>query len=63
MNFSHLRDVGESYSSHMVFSLKLFLMLSVLAYAALIHAVVPFLMVNTVSKRIDNIQDALASRS
>ena len=62
MNFSHLSDVEESYSSHMFFSFKLFFMLSILAGVAFFHAIFPFAMSNTVSRKIENIQDALSSR-
>tara|TARA_R100001244_G_scaffold40882_1_gene36769 strand:- start:556 stop:747 length:192 start_codon:yes stop_codon:yes gene_type:complete len=62
MKFSHLDDVEESYFSHMFFSFKLFFMLSILACVAFFHAIFPFAMSDTVSSKIENIQDALSSR-
>lgn len=63
MNFSHLNDVEESYFSHMALSLKLCFMLTVLAYVALIHSILPFVMTNVVSKKIENIQNAISIRN
>ena len=42
MKFHHLKDIGESYFEHMGFSLKICVLLGVLSYAALIHAIFPF---------------------
>ena len=63
MNFSHLKEVEESYLSHMFFSFKLFCMLNILSYVSLVHAILPFVMADTVSEKIENIKTALLARS
>tara|TARA_R110000765_G_scaffold243027_1_gene345470 strand:- start:214 stop:402 length:189 start_codon:yes stop_codon:yes gene_type:complete len=62
MKFNHLKDIGESYFAHMGFSLKIFVMLTILAYAALVHAIAPFCLVNTVSTRLNNIVSEMEKR-
>ena len=62
MNFSHLQDVEESYFGHMGASLKLFVVLGILSYVALIHAVLPFVMTDVVSKKIENIKNTILER-
>jgi len=63
MNFSHLKESGLSYGSHMFFSLKMFAMLTVLSLVALVHSVVPFAFPNFVSRKLDNISNVLLERN
>ena len=43
-------------------SLKLFVVLGILSYVALIHAVLPFVMTDVVSKKIENIKNTILER-
>ena len=63
MNFSHLKESGFGYGSHMFFSLKMFAMLTVLSWVALIHSVVPFAFSSFVSRKLENISDVLLERN
>ena len=62
MKFSHLKDVGESYFAHMGFSMKICVLLGVLSYAALAHAIFPFFFADTVSTKLNNIVKAMEER-
>jgi|TARA_R110000824_G_scaffold159970_1_gene334604 hypothetical protein len=62
MKFHHLKDIGESYFEHMGFSLKICVLLGVLSYAALIHAIFPFCFADTVSTKLNNIVKAMEER-
>ena len=62
MKFHHLKDTGESYFEHMGFSLKIFVILGALSYAAVVHAIFPFCFVNTVTTKLNNIVSAMEER-
>jgi len=63
MNFSHLKEIGESYFSHMFFSFKMFVMLTVLSWVALVHSIIPFAFTSFVSSKLENLSDALIARN
>lgn len=63
MNFSHLKETGENYFSHMFFSLKMFAMLTVLSWVALFHSIIPFAFTSFVSSKLETLSDVLIARS
>ncbi len=52
---SHPSSVGESYFGHMAFALRFAGYLSVAAFCALVHAVLPFCFEKTASRIIANL--------
>ena len=58
----HPHSVGETYFEHMCCALKFHFKLLMLSYAALIHAVYPFLFEKTASDGIKELNDCMQNR-
>ena len=59
---SHLKDVGENYFVHAAIALSYSLTLLVLSVAALIHGIIPFIFVDTVSKGVGELEERMERR-
>ena len=53
----HPNSVGESYFKHMLFAIKVGLKLVLWGFAAIIHAVFPFVLKTFVSSNIKKLHD------
>ena len=58
----HPKSVNETYLEHMMCALKFAFKLEMLAFAAIIHAVFPFLCETTASDGIKNLNDCMQER-
>jgi len=58
----HPNSVNESYFKHGKFALSCGLKLFLLGLMAIIHAFLPFLFVNTTSKKLDELCGSLKNR-
>ena len=61
--FSHLNEVGMSYTEHLCFSLKLGACMLVGSVAAIIHAVYPDILITSTTDTIHYIQKELKKRN
>ena len=58
-NRNHLKEVNLTYVQHLVFSLRLGTHLLLLSAVCMIHALLPFVMTETVSKHIKELDGVL----
>ena len=58
----HLRDVDETYFEHMYHALGYTLTFALLTVTTLIHSVIPFLFVETGSKKISELNKHIQNR-
>jgi hypothetical protein len=58
----HLKDVNETYFEHMYHALGYALTFALLTVTTLIHAILPFLFVETGSKKISKLNKHITSR-
>ena len=58
----HLEEVKESYFVHFGFTVRLFVGFLFLALVSLIHGLFPFMLTNTVSSHISDLNDRLKER-
>jgi hypothetical protein len=58
----HLSEVKESYFVHFGFTVRLFIGFLFLALVSLIHGLFPFMLTNTVSSHISDLNDRLKER-
>lgn len=63
MNFNHLKEQRISYGTHLVRVFKASAKLLWLALAGIIHGIFPFVLVNTVTKGIKEVEQDLFIRS
>lgn len=59
---SHPAEVGESYLSHLWFTLKTACLLAGCAVVLVIHGLLPFLFVRTASSAIERLWDCMKGR-
>lgn len=59
----HPKDVGEGYGAHFVNASAFGLRMLAGGFAVLIHAIFPFLFVNTGSKTMDKLHRRMAGRA
>tara|TARA_R100001143_G_scaffold42539_1_gene38286 strand:- start:130 stop:315 length:186 start_codon:yes stop_codon:yes gene_type:complete len=59
---NHLKDVKESYFVHFWFCIRLIIGFLFLAFVSLIHAIFPFVLINTVSNQIEILNKRLKER-
>lgn len=60
---SHPGKTGESYLKHLLFALKICSLLLLSLVALLVHAIFPFILQNTATEMIDDINWQLKIRS
>ena len=58
----HLKDVDETYFEHMYHALTYAFTFAVLTITTLIHSVIPFLFVETGSKKVSELNKLIQSR-
>ena len=58
----HPKEVNETYLEHMRCAFKFYCKLTILSYAAIIHAVFPFLCETTASDGIRELNDCMKKR-
>ncbi len=58
----HLRDVNETYFEHMYHALGYTLTFALLTVTTLIHAILPFLFVETGSKKVSKLNKHIQNR-
>ena len=58
----HLKDVNETYFEHMYHALGYALTFALLTVTTLIHAILPFLFVETGSKKVSELNKHITSR-
>ena len=59
INRNHLKEVNLTYVQHLVFSLRLSFHLLLLSAISMTHALLPFVMTETVSKNIKELDGVL----
>jgi len=62
MKCHHLNFVGESYVSHLRFTLQLGSILLFLSVVSVVHGLCPWILTGTVSDKIKNLHEALSER-
>jgi len=62
MKCHHLNFVGESYVSHLRFTLQLSSILLILSVVSLVHGLCPWILTDTVSDKIKNLHEVLSER-
>lgn len=60
---AHLRDVGETYTEHMACAAGFAWVLLGAAFACAIHAVFPFWLVHTASRRVQRLEERMRART
>ena len=60
INRNHLKEVNQTYADHLVFSVRLSVHLLLLSVVSMIHALLPFVMTETVSKHIKELDGVLS---
>ena len=58
----HPKEVNETYLEHMWCAVKFYCKLTILSYAAIIHAIFPFLCETTASDCIKELNDCMQKR-
>ena len=58
----HPKEVNETYLEHMWCAVKFYCKLTILSYAAIIHAVFPFLFQTTASSGVKKLNDCMKDR-
>ena len=58
----HPRSVNETYFEHMWCACKFFIKLQLLSFAALVHAIFPFLFQTTASNGVKKLNDCMKDR-
>ena len=59
MEFQHLKIVKESYGKHLLFTIRLFIGFLLLSVISLVHGLFPFILTNTISKQIEDLNTRL----
>ena len=59
MEFQHLKIVKESYGKHLLFTMRLFIGFLLLSVISLVHGLFPFILTNTISKQIEDLNTRL----
>jgi len=62
MKCYHLNFVGESYVSHLLFTLQLGSILFLLSIISIVHGLCPWIMVGTVSDKLKHLNKILSER-
>jgi hypothetical protein len=62
MEFQHLKIVKESYSKHLWFTIRISSILFLLSICAIIHGLLPSILVGTVSDKIKHLNTVLSER-
>jgi len=62
MKCYHLNFVGESYVTHLRFTLQLSSILLILSVVSLVHGLCPWILPGTTSDKIKNLHEALSER-
>jgi len=62
IDWDHLHRVKENYFVHLVFAVRLAVGLLFLSCVCLIHAILPFILTDVVSKQISDLNERLQSR-
>ena len=62
MEFQHLKIVKESYRKHLWFTIKLSSILLILSVCAIIHGLLPSIMLGVVSDKIKHLNAVLSER-
>ena len=62
MEFQHLKIVKESYRKHLWFTVRLSSILLLLSICAIIHGLLPSILVGTVSDKIKHLNMVLSER-
>jgi hypothetical protein len=62
MKCHHLNFVGESYVSHLRFTLQLGSILLILSVVSIVHGLCPWILTGTVSDKIKNLHEVLSER-
>ena len=62
MKCDHLNIVGESYVSHLFFTVQLSLVLLFLSVASIVHGLCPWILTGTVSDKIKRLNEKLSKR-
>jgi len=60
--FQHLEIVKESYRKHLWFTVKLSSILFILSICAILHGLIPSILLGVVSDKIRNLNEVLGKR-
>ena len=62
MKCNHLEKIKESYFVHLGFTIRVAVGLLFVAFVSVIHGLFPFILTNSVSKQISDLNDRLKER-